>query len=98
MTRQTPTQTPMSTKIGVGLMAAALLWWFLYYAHYEGAFGLMGLKLMCITGSTMECDSYREWIGKTVIPAYQPALWWAGVTVYAAGRISRRFFSDTRQD
>lgn len=83
--------TPVVTWIGFILWAAALLWWFAYYAQWEGAFGLMRLKIMCIVGASHECMFFQEQINKTSwIPTYSPILWWGGCLAFFVGRMQRR--------
>ena len=88
-----PRRVPIATKIGFGLWAVALLWWFLYYAQYEGAFQLLRLKIMCLDGATRECKFFQEQIHGGV-PTYYPIFWWAGmialVTGFFQGRAKRR--------
>jgi len=43
---------PFATKLGLGLIGFAILWWFAYYAQWEGAFGLLRLKFACLDGAT----------------------------------------------
>ena len=82
-------RTPLATKIGLGLWAVTLVWWFAYYAQYAGAFDLLGLKFMCITGATSECEFFQQRLGSTAIPAYRPVFWWAGCVAMMIG-----FFQD----
>jgi len=77
--------TPLATKIGYGLWAVALLWWFFYYANYLGPFELLGLKFMCINGATSECLFFQERMGRTAIPTYHPILFYAGLLALAVG-------------
>lgn len=75
---------PLASKIGFGLWAIALLWWFAYYANYGGAFELLGLKFMCINGATDECLFFQKSI-RTGIPTYHPIFWYAGMAALAYG-------------
>lgn len=84
-------KTPMATKIGFALWGVALLWWFAYYANWQGAFGLMRLKLMCITSATSECEFFQTQISKiSAIPTYYPIFWWAGCVAMIAGLVQSR--------
>lgn len=84
-------KTPTATRIGFALWGVALLWWFAYYANWGGAFGLMGLKLMCITGATSECEFFRTQISKiSAIPTYYPVFWWAGCAAMIVGLVQSR--------
>jgi hypothetical protein len=75
---------PLATKIGLGLVGISVLWWFFYYANYDGPFGLMGLKLMCISGATYECAAFQRMI-HSPIPPYYPVLWYAGLVALIVG-------------
>jgi hypothetical protein len=80
-----PKPLPIATKVGFWLLAITLLWWFAYYANYEGAFGLMKRKIMCINGATYECLFYQKMMGPTAIPTYYPIFWYAGLIALAIG-------------
>lgn len=78
--------TPLVLKIGLGLWAISLLWWFLYYAQYAGAFGLMDLRFGCISGATSECLFFQQQLAnKSVLPTYVPIFWYAGLVCMAVG-------------
>lgn len=88
---KTSVKTPMATKIGFALWGVALLWWFAYYAHWQGAFGLMRLKLMCITGATSECEFFQQQIARiSGMPTYYPIFWWAGCVAMIVGLVQSR--------
>jgi hypothetical protein len=55
-----------------------------YYANYDGPFGLMGLKVMCISGATYECAAFQRMI-HSAIPVYYPVLWYAGLVALIVG-------------
>ena len=76
---------PLMLKIGFGLWGLSLLWWFLYYAHYQGPFGLIDLKLACINGATSECLFFQQQIKDTILPTYSPILWYAGIVASIIG-------------
>ncbi len=76
---------PVASKIGLGLMVIALLWWFAYYSNYSGAFGLLDLKFMCISGATRECLFFQERMGPTAVPVYYPVFWYAALIALAIG-------------
>lgn len=80
---------PVVSKIGAGIMAIAVLWWFLYYAQYMGAFTFMRHKIWCIVETTYECKFYAEQISGS-FPAYSPILWWVGVGLASIGAVQRR--------
>jgi hypothetical protein len=77
--------TPTATKVGFVLWGVSLVWWFAYYSNYSGAFGLLDLKLMCITGATDECVFFRERMGRTIVPTYYPIFWYVGLIALAVG-------------
>jgi hypothetical protein len=85
-------QARLFLNIGLGLMALSLLWWFAYYAQYEGAFDLLGLKLLCITGTTSECSFFQEQMSAAAapVPTYYPVLWWCGTIAVAIGLFMSR--------
>ena len=88
---KTSVKTPMATKIGFALWGVALLWWFAYYANWHGAFGLMRLKLMCITSATSECEFFQTQTSKiSAIPTYYPIFWWAGCVAMIVGIVQGR--------
>lgn len=76
--------TPLATRLGLGLWAISLVWWFFYYAQYGGAFGLLDLKLACIGWPTSECFFFQQQI-RSPIPRYVPAFWYAGMLAFAVG-------------
>lgn len=76
--------TPFATKVGFGLLAISLIWWFVYYAQYGGAFSLMDLKLACISWPTKECYFFQQQI-RGPVPRYVPAFWYAGMLAFAVG-------------
>jgi hypothetical protein len=82
-----PTRPPMPLmlKIGFALWAASMVWWFLYYAQYQGPFGLMRLKIACINGATSECLFFQQQIKDTILPTYYPILWYAGIVASVIG-------------
>jgi hypothetical protein len=78
--------TPLALKIGYGLWAISLLWWFLYYAQYSGAFDMLDLKLACITGATSECLFFQQQMANTgILPTYVPIFWYAGLVAMLIG-------------
>lgn len=89
--QKTSVKAPMATKIGFALWGVALLWWFAYYANWHGAFGLMRLKLMCITSATSECEFFQTQISRiSAIPTYYPIFWWAGCVAMIVGLFQSR--------
>ena len=82
---------PMATKIGFALWGVAALWWFAYYANWQGAFGLMDVKLMCIAVATSECELFQQRIARiSAIPTYYPVFWWAGCIAMGIGLMQMR--------
>lgn len=89
--QRTSVKTPIGTRIAFALWGVTLLWWFIYYANWGGAFGLMGLKLMCITGATPECLFFQQQIAKlSAVPTYSPIFWWAGCVAAVIGFVQSR--------
>ncbi|MGE0563102.1 MAG: hypothetical protein AB7O50_01185 [Pseudolabrys sp.] len=78
------TRLPLAGKIGLASWAVALLWWFAYYAQYQGPFDLLGAKFSCINGATRECEMFQSQIA-TAIPTYDPVFWYAGLFLGAIG-------------
>lgn len=77
---------PLALKIGLGLWAISLLWWFLYYAQYAGAFGLMDLRFGCISGATSECLFFQQQLAQTsILPTYVPIFWYVGLACMTVG-------------
>ena len=70
---------------GLAFMAAAIAWWFIYYGQWQGMFGLLDVKLSCISGDSYECSNFQRFIGPSAIPVYQPILMWGGVVVTLVG-------------
>lgn len=70
---------------GFAFMAAAVAWWLVYYAQWQGMFGLLDVKLSCISGDSFECSNFQDFIGPSAIPVYQPVLMWGGVVVTLVG-------------
>lgn len=77
-------ETPLATKVGFGLWLIALIWWFVYYAQYGGAFALMELKLPCLSWPTRECLFFQQQI-RSPLPRYVPAFWYGGILAFAVG-------------
>jgi hypothetical protein len=70
---------------GLAVMAAALVWWVIYYAQWHGMFDLLDAKLVCLTGDSTDCTHFQDFIGPSAVPAYSPILLWAGVVVTLLG-------------
>ena len=70
---------------GLAVMVAGVLWWLLYYSQWEGMFGLLDVKFSCLSGDSMECTNFQEFIGPSVLPVYSPMLLWAGTVVALVG-------------
>ncbi|MDP2804036.1 MAG: hypothetical protein Q8O26_19370 [Phreatobacter sp.] len=78
------TSTPPTVYLGIAFCLVSVVWWFVYYAQYGGAFGLIGLKLACIGFATPECAFFQANI-RGAIPRYVPVLWYAGMVTLAFG-------------
>lgn len=76
---------------GAAMMATALTWWAIYYGQWRGLFGLLDLKLSCVSGDSSECALFQNFIGPSAIPVYSPLLLWMGVVVVLAGLFLSRW-------
>jgi hypothetical protein len=78
---------------GLLIMAAAFVWWFLFYAQWTGPLRLLDLKVPCIVMTVDECSFFQSRLDEfhAIGPAYQPAAWWIGMATFLAGQISGRF-------
>lgn len=81
---------PFASKLGIALMGIAVIWWFAYYAQWQGAFGLLSVKLPCLDGATRECLLVQRAIEGN-IPTYSPVVWWLGLAAFVAGFVQSRW-------
>jgi hypothetical protein len=91
--RAKATTTPGSaaTFAGLGLMSAALAWWFSYYSQMGGAAFRLDDKLECLSGDGIDCDHLQQFIGSSFLPAYSPLLLWLGAVVTILGLFLSRW-------
>jgi hypothetical protein len=78
------------TNAGVVIMAAAFVWWFLFYAQWTGPLRMLDLKVPCLVTTLGECSFFQSRLDAfhAAGPAYQPAALWIGVAAFLAGRVS----------
>jgi len=71
-------------------MAAAFVWWFLFYAQWTGPLRMLDLKVPCLVTTLGECSFFQSRLDAfhAAGPAYQPAALWIGVAAFLAGRVS----------
>jgi hypothetical protein len=76
---------------GLVIMAAAFVWWFLFYAQWTGALRLLDLKVPCLVTTLGECSFFQSRLDAfhAAGPVYHPAALWIGVAAFVAGRVSR---------
>src|SRR5579871_1006412 len=84
-------KTRWLTNAGVAIMAAAFVWWFLFYAQWTGPLRMLDLKVPCLVTTFGECSFFQSRLDAfhAAGPAYQPAALWIGVAAFLAGRVSR---------
>jgi hypothetical protein len=85
-----PARSPLKAAyavlwFGLAVMGAAVLWWLIYYGQWQGAFSLLDVKFSCLSGDSMECANFQDFIGPSAIPVYSPMLLWAGTVVTLVG-------------
>jgi hypothetical protein len=75
---------------GLVIMAAAFVWWFLFYAQWTGPLHLLDLKAPCLVATIDTCSFFQSRLQElnAAGPAYHPAAWWVGVVAFLAGRVS----------
>ena len=79
--------------IGLALLAVTGVWWFFYYSQYNGWLNELALKTPCLATTTDECLAMQKQLAGSMIPAYQPVLFWAGAAILGLGiaqQLSRR--------
>jgi hypothetical protein len=81
---------------GLAIMAAAFVWWFLFYAQWTGPLRLLDLKVACLVTTSDECSFFRSRLHEfhAAGPAYHPAAWWIGMAAFLAGRVSGMLLPD----
>jgi hypothetical protein len=79
-----------SMAAGVVIMAAAFVWWFVFYAQWFGPLRLLDIKVPCLVTTLDECSFFQSRLDAfhAVGPAYHPAALWIGVAAFVAGRVS----------
>jgi hypothetical protein len=84
-------ETRWLTNAGLAIMAAAFVWWFLFYAQWTGPLRLLDLKVPCLVTTLGECSFFQSRLDEfhAAGPAYRPAALWIGVAAFLAGRLSR---------
>jgi hypothetical protein len=85
-----PRETRWLANAGLAIMAAAFVWWFLFYAQWTGPLRLLDLKVPCLLTTLGECSFFQARLEAfhAAGPAYHPAAWWIGVATFLAGRVS----------
>jgi hypothetical protein len=93
MTISTPglsRETRWLANAGLAIMAAAFVWWFLFYAQWTGPLHLLDLKVPCLVATVEACSFFQSRLHEfhAAGPAYHPAAWWIGMAAFLAGRVS----------
>jgi hypothetical protein len=93
MTISTPglsRETRWLANAGLAIMAAAFVWWFLFYAQWTGPLHLLDLKAPCLVATIDTCSFFQSRLQElnAAGPAYHPAAWWVGMVAFLAGRVS----------
>jgi hypothetical protein len=93
MTKSTPgpsRETRWLANAGLAIMAAAFVWWFLFYAQWTGPLHLLDLKAPCLVATIDTCSFFQSRLQEldAAGPAYHPAAWWVGVAAFLAGRVT----------
>src|SRR5712692_2085745 len=78
------------SNAGLAIMAAAFVWWFLFYAQWTGPLRMLDLKVPCLVTTLGECSFFQSRLDAfhAAGPAYQPAALWIGMAAFLAGRVS----------
>ena len=84
-------ETRWLANAGLAIMAAAVVWWFLFYAQWTGPLHMLDLKVPCLVTTLGECSFFQSRLDAfhAAGPAYQPAALWIGMAAFLAGRLSR---------
>lgn len=85
----------LATKLSYALLGFAIVWWFIYYAQVEGAFGLMSQKITCLDDVPRDCAQLQARI-QGRIPIYSPVVWWAGVGAFVLGFLQSQWRNKSR--
>ena len=79
--------------VGFGLMTVSLIWCLAYYAAWDdNFFGMLDLKLFCVSSASQECSwAARDIIAKSgsSVPTYYPVFWWLGLLALGWAFFSR---------
>lgn len=88
-------KTNWLANAGLGIMAVAFAWWFLFYAQWTGPLRLLDLKVPCLVTTIDECIFFQSRLEEfhAAGPVYQPAAWWIGMATFLAGRVSGKLFT-----
>jgi hypothetical protein len=80
------------SNAGLAIMAAAFVWWFLFFAQWTGPVRLLDLKVPCLVYTIDECSFFQSRLEEFHAsgPVYQPAAWWIGMATFMAGRFAAR--------
>jgi hypothetical protein len=83
-------ETRWLANAGLAIMAAAFMWWFLFYAQWTGPLRMLDIKVPCLVTTLRECSFFQSRLDAfhAAGPAYQPAALWIGVAAFLAGRVS----------
>jgi hypothetical protein len=83
-------ETRWLANAGLAIMAAAFVWWFLFYAQWTGPLRMLDLKVPCLVTTLGECSFFQSRLDAfhAAGPAYQPAALWIGMAAFLAGRVS----------
>lgn len=83
-------ETRWLANAGLAIMAAAFIWWFLFYAQWTGPLHLLDLKAPCLLATIDTCSFFQSRLQElnAAGPPYHPAAWWVGVTAFLAGRVT----------
>ena len=77
---------------GLAIMAAAFLWWALFYAQWTGPLRMLDLKVPCLVHTIDERSFFQSNLASFHAsgPAYQPIVLWIGTATFIAGRFLKR--------
>jgi hypothetical protein len=83
-------ETRWLANSGLAIMAAAFVWWFLFYAQWTGPLRLLDLKAPCLVATIDTCSFFQSRLEElnAAGPVYHPAAWWVGMVAFLAGRVS----------
>jgi hypothetical protein len=88
--RQPTRETRWLANAGLGIMAAAIVWWFLFYAQWSGPLRMLDLKVPCLVTTLGGCSFFQSRLDAfhAAGPAYHPAALWIGMATFVAGRVT----------